>query len=180
MSKEFKLLRITQIRAARYAGAEWKQKLPITQFSIYLSNELPNAWHPNKKAYSMRGIRKPRSLSWSVKRPSAERARKSVKYQIKFRRLEDLNPCNPCNLWFKRKILNPESWILNLETWILNLELLNILNILNILNFTSHEGKYKEDTEEGGGDCDHDYHRTAHHTGRTCRRHCAVKSPPAP
>ena len=33
----------------------------------------------------------------------------------------------------------------------------------------------EEDTEEGGGDCDHDYHSTAHHAGRTCRRHRAVK-----
>ena len=74
------------------------------------------------RVHSMRGIRKPRSLSWSVKRPSAERALESVKYQIKFRRLEDLNPCNPYNLWLKKEcgglLLNPESWILNPESWI--------------------------------------------------------------
>ena len=32
-----------------------------------------------------------------------------------------------------------------------------------------YERKYKEDTEEGGGDCDYDHHRTAHHAGRSCR-----------
>ena len=37
-----------------------------------------------------------------------------------------------------------------------------------------YERFYQENSKEGGGDCDHDHHRTAHHAGRTCRRHCAV------
>ena len=61
----------------------------------------------------MRGIRIKKPTQCVAFESREAFRRESVKYQIKFRRLEDLNPCNPYNLWLKKEcgglLLNPES-----------------------------------------------------------------------